>query len=83
MQIYFLRNNNPYPIFVLIDNVDPSMLKSIRLGPGEHWGANNDVIKAITVNISGCDTVPKVGTDLRATDVLDVLELPSVENNLK
>lgn len=73
----------PYPIFVLIDNIDPSMFKSIRLGPGEHRSTNNDVIKAVTINVTGRNTVPEVGTDLRATDVLDVLKLPSVQDNLK
>lgn len=59
------------------------MLKPIALQFAVHRGANDDVVSAITINVTRCQTVAKVRSDLGTTDVLDVLKLPCVQDHLE
>ena len=70
-------------ILILVDYVHSSGLKFSHEGEiRPHGGADKDVIKPITVDVTGGDSVAEVGADLISRQIVQICQVWVVEDNL-
>ena len=70
-------------ILILVDHVHSPSLKFSHEGEiSPHGGTDKDVIKPITVDVTGGDSVAEVGTNLIPRQIVQICQVWVVEDNL-